>query len=120
MTDSLSRVMRGGSLFVEMVFQALPEFSARSAKEHVVGLQLFGPQHSVGFGRVLRDQEDDAVSHAVMRPTDPAKIKLLVGNHETVDRRRQSVEVPDPGICGEGAWYSRLPFRDYSGVLLFD
>src|SRR5262245_29201933 len=62
-----------------MVFEAPPIFTARSAKEHVVGLQRFGPKHPVGFRPVLRNQEHGAVSHAVVRPTDPAKIKLLVG-----------------------------------------
>src|SRR5262245_4888045 len=112
--------MRGESLFVEVVFEALPIVGARSTKEYVVSFQLLGAQHSVSFRRVLRNQEHDAVSHAVVWPTDPAKIEFLVGNHQTVDRRRQSVEVPDPGIRGEGAWHSRLPFRDNSGVLLFN
>ena len=39
----LSLVMRGGSSFIEMVFKALPILSARSAKEHIVGIQRFGP-----------------------------------------------------------------------------
>ena len=103
-----------------MVFEALPIFNAGSAKEHIVGLQRFGPQHPIGFRPVLRNQEHGAVSHAVVRPTDPAKVKLLVGDHQTVDRRIQSVEGPDPVIGGEGAWYNRLPFSDNSGVLRFD
>ena len=32
-----------GASFIEMVFEALPIFTARSAKEHIVGLQRFGP-----------------------------------------------------------------------------
>src|SRR4051812_5143899 len=106
--------------FIEMVLEALPKVAAWSAKEHIVGLQRFGPQHPVGFGSILRNQEHGAVSHAVLRPTDPAEIKLFVGDHQTVDRRIHSVEEPDPGFGGEGPRYNRLPFGDKSGVLRFD
>src|SRR5262249_48234553 len=106
--------------FIEMVFEAFPVFTAWSAKEHIIGLQRSGPQHPVGLRPVLRNQEDNAVSHAVVRPADPAKIKFLVGDHQAVDRRRQSVERPDPGIGRERVWYSRLPFGDNSGVLRLD
>ena len=32
-----------GSSLIEMVFKTLPILSARSAKEHIVGIQRFGP-----------------------------------------------------------------------------
>jgi len=115
---------RGGTL-VRVKFTQSPDVNEIRALMDRAGLhsariQRFGPQHPVGFRPVLRNQEHGAVSHAVLRPTDPTKIKFLVGDNETVDRRIQSVEGPDPGFGGEGARYNRLPFGDNSGVFRFD
>src|SRR5262249_12168147 len=57
------KIVKGGSLRraspIEMILKAPPVLVARSAKEHILGLQRFGPQHPVGLGPILRDQEHD-------------------------------------------------------------